>query len=243
MEIETPLMWAVGKHFVVKKNKKIVSFIGMVEQEINVCGYKIKIGAIGNVCTHPDYRKKGYATLLLNEAILFSLYNSQLKKKIMGIRSKIWIISKNKDILAYWAEGETKKNKISIGYNREYSRIRELLAKAWKNRGKKLNLYVPLWDKELKHYLGNESGIKEMGTVILINPEILIKNLTGYFIEQGVDVKFSQHGNRILLKANKKEKRFKNNKDLAKFLFHLNNEKVWENILPLPLPFYGCNYT
>ncbi|HXK45402.1 MAG TPA: hypothetical protein PL060_05545, partial [bacterium] len=42
MEIETPLMWAVGKHFVVKKNKKIVSFIGMVEQEINVCGYKIK---------------------------------------------------------------------------------------------------------------------------------------------------------------------------------------------------------
>ncbi|HOV22076.1 MAG TPA: GNAT family N-acetyltransferase [bacterium] len=318
MKIETPLMWEKGKHFVIKENEEIVSFIGMVEEEINVFGYKMKIGNIGNVCTHPDYRNKGYATCLLNETIkkakedklvylmisggrelykragavsmpfyfyqfsgnkgktdfrvrrykddlycecikiyqkepvrflrenkgfssLFSLYNGKFKKKVMHMGSKIWIISKNKEILAYWAEGETKDG-ISIGYNREYGGIRELLAKVWKSRGKKVNIYIPLWDEELKYYLGKEKEVKEMGTILLINPNLLIENLSGYFIERGVEIDYLKRENKILLKANKKEKEFKDNKDLARFLLHLNNEEVWKNIFPIPLPFYGFNY-
>ncbi|MCS7180124.1 MAG: GNAT family N-acetyltransferase, partial [bacterium] len=74
MRIETPIMYSKenienGNTFIVLENKKIVSFVGMVEEEISIYGYKIKIGEIGNVCTHPDYRGKGYASLLLQKAI------------------------------------------------------------------------------------------------------------------------------------------------------------------------------
>ncbi len=74
MRIETPIMYSrenieKGNTFIIIEDKKIVSFVGLVEEEIVVYGYKTKIGEIGNVCTHPDYRGKGYASILLQKAI------------------------------------------------------------------------------------------------------------------------------------------------------------------------------
>jgi len=46
-----------------------VSHLGISEREITIYGCKIKIGSIGAVCTHPEYRKRGFASLLLEDGI------------------------------------------------------------------------------------------------------------------------------------------------------------------------------
>lgn len=71
---EVPLMWEKenvekGNLFVVKENKKIVSLVGLTEEKVDINGYQIEIGNIGSVSTHPEYRGKGYATKLLQQAI------------------------------------------------------------------------------------------------------------------------------------------------------------------------------
>jgi len=48
---------------------KPVSHLGISESEIIIYGCKTKIGSIGAVCTHPEYRKKGFASLLLEDGI------------------------------------------------------------------------------------------------------------------------------------------------------------------------------
>jgi len=46
-----------------------VSHLGISEKEIIIYGCKTKIGSIGAVCTHPEYRKRGFASLLLEDSI------------------------------------------------------------------------------------------------------------------------------------------------------------------------------
>ena len=46
-----------------------VSHLGISESEIVIYGCKTKIGSIGAVCTHPEYRKRGFASLLLEDGI------------------------------------------------------------------------------------------------------------------------------------------------------------------------------
>jgi len=46
-----------------------VSHLGISKKEIIIYGCKIKIGSIGAVCTHPEYRKRGFASLLLEDSI------------------------------------------------------------------------------------------------------------------------------------------------------------------------------
>ena len=46
-----------------------VSHLGIHEGEMIIYGSRIKVGSIGSVCTHPEYRGRGYATRLLEDAI------------------------------------------------------------------------------------------------------------------------------------------------------------------------------
>jgi len=54
---------------IILEDNKPVSHIGISETEIAVYGCRTKIGSIGSVCTHPEYRKRGFATLLLENAM------------------------------------------------------------------------------------------------------------------------------------------------------------------------------
>ncbi len=322
IEVETPLMWAeknirAGNLFIIKEDKKIVSFTGMIEGQISICGYRLKISSIGNICTHPDYRGKGYASLLFQEAIkkaksdnrlylmisggrglykrvgavsvpfyfyqlegkeartdfeirryrnkfykpcaqvyqreqirfvrekdfrdLFSLYNGEFRKEVMQAKSSIYVILKDKEVLGYWTEG----NSISVGCNREYAGTRELLTRAWRSRKGVKNVLVPLWDRELRYYLGKEKEIKEVGTVLLLNPESFVGALEGYYKERGVRLGCYKKGTQFLLKADSVEVKFKNISDLAAFLFCSHGKMpkgIWKEILPLPIPPYGFNY-
>lgn len=54
---------------VIVEEGRPVSHIGTLEKDIAIYNCKSKVGLVGGVCTHPDYRGKGYATLLLNDCI------------------------------------------------------------------------------------------------------------------------------------------------------------------------------
>ena len=45
-----------------------ISHVGIWEGLILIYGYTFKIGMIGAVCTHPNYRGRGYASALVKDA-------------------------------------------------------------------------------------------------------------------------------------------------------------------------------
>jgi len=47
---------------------KVVSHVGVWEGWLNLYGSWIKVGLVGAVCTHPDYRNRGYASALIRDA-------------------------------------------------------------------------------------------------------------------------------------------------------------------------------
>lgn len=53
---------------IVLEDGRAVCHLGIREGEIWVHGLSIKVGSIGSVATHPDHRRKGYATMLLHDA-------------------------------------------------------------------------------------------------------------------------------------------------------------------------------
>ena len=59
---------------IIMKDGKPISHVGIWEGKLLIHGSWFKIGMIGAVCTHPDYRKKGYASVILKDAF------SKLKK-------------------------------------------------------------------------------------------------------------------------------------------------------------------
>ncbi|BBH18804.1 acetyltransferase [Paenibacillus baekrokdamisoli] len=56
---------SLGQSFGAFEDSKLVSFIGIVPWLIYVGRAQLKVYALGAVCTHPDYRGKGYASTLL----------------------------------------------------------------------------------------------------------------------------------------------------------------------------------
>ncbi len=57
----------LGQSFGVFINGELVSFIGLVPSVLHIGGADISAYSIGAVCTHSDYRKKGYASQLLHK--------------------------------------------------------------------------------------------------------------------------------------------------------------------------------
>jgi len=54
---------------IILEDNKPVSHIGIVERELFIYGCKTKIGSIGSVCTHSEYRGRGFATILLKDSM------------------------------------------------------------------------------------------------------------------------------------------------------------------------------
>ncbi len=54
---------------VLKVDKKVVAHTIICERILISNGIRFKVGGIGGVCTHPDYRGKGYASLILKDCI------------------------------------------------------------------------------------------------------------------------------------------------------------------------------
>ncbi len=54
---------------IIVEDNKPVSHIGISKSEITVYGCRTKVGSIGSVCTHPEYRGRGLATKLLEDCI------------------------------------------------------------------------------------------------------------------------------------------------------------------------------
>ncbi len=54
---------------IILEDNRPVSLIGISEAEITVYGCRTKIGSIGSVCTYPEYRRRGFATLLLENSM------------------------------------------------------------------------------------------------------------------------------------------------------------------------------
>ena len=73
---------------VVKVDGKVVSHVPVAPRQVVALGDEFTIGIIGPTVTHPDYRRKGYATLCLRDCV-----------RIMEVRG--WPVS------ALWTEVPT----------------------------------------------------------------------------------------------------------------------------------------
>jgi len=54
---------------IIKVNGKVISHVGIFPAQVAIGDVTIKVGGIGGVATHPDYRQRGYAGLLLKDCI------------------------------------------------------------------------------------------------------------------------------------------------------------------------------
>ncbi|UWD47457.1 GNAT family N-acetyltransferase [Clostridioides difficile] len=53
---------------IISEDEKVVSDVNYLIQDVSIQGNKIKVAAIGGVCTHPDYEKRGYSSKILDKA-------------------------------------------------------------------------------------------------------------------------------------------------------------------------------
>ncbi|MBS7641785.1 GNAT family N-acetyltransferase [Candidatus Bathyarchaeota archaeon] len=54
---------------VIVRDGRVVSHLGIWEGLLYFYGIQFKVGLIGCVCTHPDYRMRGYASILVDDAL------------------------------------------------------------------------------------------------------------------------------------------------------------------------------
>ena len=54
---------------IIKTDGRIVSHIGVVVRDMIIKGCRISVGNVGAVCTHEEYRKRGYAWMILEDLI------------------------------------------------------------------------------------------------------------------------------------------------------------------------------
>jgi len=54
--------------FICRDAERVVSHVGVLEKDVAYFGHRLKVGLVGAVATHPDYRGRGLATRALLEA-------------------------------------------------------------------------------------------------------------------------------------------------------------------------------
>ncbi|NMS91163.1 GNAT family N-acetyltransferase [Clostridioides difficile] len=72
---------------IISEDNKIVSDVNYLIQDVSIQGNKLKVAAIGGVCTHPDYEKKGYSSKILDKVEEKMLYDGVDIVIISGTRT------------------------------------------------------------------------------------------------------------------------------------------------------------
>src|SRR5690348_16218151 len=58
------------RHLFIYDQDKLVSYLRIIIREAQFNGRNIRIGGIGDVATHPEYRGKGYSTELVKKGMV-----------------------------------------------------------------------------------------------------------------------------------------------------------------------------
>ncbi len=69
---EEPICWSKSEYYGIGiLDSQIVSQLAILHREVRVGDQLVRVGGIGGVATHPDFQRRGYANLLLKEAVDF----------------------------------------------------------------------------------------------------------------------------------------------------------------------------
>jgi GNAT superfamily N-acetyltransferase len=96
---------------------KVVSHVGMTQQDAVLFGCSIRVACIGGVCTHPDYRKLGLASACFDAAFD--------KARADGV--DITIVSGDRNLYRM-------RGCVHVGSDLEFEISRETLPKSWLER-------------------------------------------------------------------------------------------------------------
>ncbi len=83
---------------IIEKDRKIISVINFLPKKILIEGNPVSTASIGGVCTHSDYRGRGYSSRILKDV------GKRMKER--GIN--LCMISSNRNLYKQWGAGEIK---------------------------------------------------------------------------------------------------------------------------------------
>ncbi|NLC59113.1 MAG: GNAT family N-acetyltransferase [Armatimonadetes bacterium] len=89
MEAEYPLVFGeenLPHCRVVTEDGRVVSHVGVSIRDASILGCSLRVASIGAVCTHPDYRGRGYASALMEDARTLALGEGAVLMLISGGR-------------------------------------------------------------------------------------------------------------------------------------------------------------
>nr|WP_281168336.1 GNAT family N-acetyltransferase [Psychrilyobacter atlanticus] len=93
---------------IIKDDKDIISIVNFLPQKILIEGIPISAGSIGAVCTHPNYRGRGYSSKVLKD----------VENRMKEIGVNLCLISSTRSLYKNWGASEVKncrRYKISAG--------------------------------------------------------------------------------------------------------------------------------
>ncbi len=103
MESEFPLLLCEDNRDnmrIIEEEEEICSVINFLPRRIAIEGIPILTASIGAVCTHPDYRGRGYSSLILKDV--------EERMREMGVR--ICLISGTRSLYTRWGAGRVKNS-------------------------------------------------------------------------------------------------------------------------------------
>lgn len=104
MEKEFPLLLSQENKKnmrIIKENKKVVSVVNFLPRKIIIEGTPISVGSIGAVCTHVDYRERGYSSKILKD----------VEKRMKKIGVNLCLISGTRNLYRKWGADKVKNCK------------------------------------------------------------------------------------------------------------------------------------
>lgn len=159
---------------IIKIGGKVVSCVSIFPSEVTIGEITLKVGGINGLATHPEYRKRGYAKLILEDAIQrMQEENCDISLVIAGVpeyyrrfdwekggrentyfldRGNINLLPKLKNCQIQECFGDKYLNQISILRDKEYlGTVRsKILFRLLLNKGK---TYLSLKEKNLVAYI------------------------------------------------------------------------------------------
>lgn len=101
MEKEFPLLLSYKNREnmrIMKEEQKIISVVNFLSRKILIEGTPISAGSIGAVCTHPNYRGRGYSSKVLKD----------VENRMKEIGVNLCLISSTRSLYKNWGASEVK---------------------------------------------------------------------------------------------------------------------------------------